>query len=259
MGIINTTPDSFYAESRQQSVDGVLYTTEQMLTDGAVILDLGGYSTRPGAAEVSMEEELQRTIPFIEAIVKRFPEAILSIDTFRSGVAQRAVEAGAAMVNDVSSGDDDEAMIETIAALQVPYIIMHKKGTPQTMQHNPEYENVVLEVMDYFVKKIALLKALNIKDLVIDPGFGFGKTMTHNYQLMKALGDFQIFGLPVLAGVSRKKMIQHITGTDAAHALNGTSVLHTVALMQGAKILRAHDVKEASECIKLVNAVYGTV
>ena len=259
MGIINITPDSFFEGSRKNNIDEGLQQAEKMLKEGATILDIGGHSTRPGATDVSMDEELNRTIPFIEKLSNNFPEAILSIDTFRSTVAKNAIDAGAHIINDVAAGDDDEWMFETVASLKVPYIIMHKKGTYSDMHKNPSYDNVVLEVINYLAQKVKTLNQLGVFDIVIDPGFGFGKTFAHNYELMHHLNDFQILGLPVLTGVSRKKMVQHITGTDASGALNGTTVLHTMALLNGSKILRAHDVKEAIECIKLVNAVYGNI
>ncbi len=259
MGIVNTTPDSFFTESRHSGIEASLRKTEQMLEEGATFIDIGGYSTRPGADSVTVDEELKRTIPVIEAIANRFPEALLSIDTFRAIVAKTAIDSGAHLVNDISAGDGDSEMFQTVADLKVPYIIMHKKGDPATMHHNPEYENVVLEVMDYLAKKTAILKDMGVADIILDPGFGFGKNSDHNYRLFAALKDFQIIGLPLLIGVSRKKMIQGIIGRNANDSLNGTTVLHTLALMQGINILRVHDVKEAVECIKLVDAVNGTI
>lgn len=259
MGIINATPDSFFAGSRHQAVSAAVEQAGVMLQAGACILDVGGYSTRPGAAEINEEEELNRVIPIVEGIRKSFPLAIISVDTFRAQVAKQAVHAGACMVNDVSAGEDDSLMIETIAALGVPYIIMHKKGTPQTMQIQPHYEDVVLEVIAYLQQRVALCKQAGIKDVVIDPGFGFGKNLEHNYKLFASLQDLSIFELPVLVGVSRKSMIQKLLKVDTAHALNGTTALHALALTKGADILRVHDVAEAMECIAIVNALNGII
>ena len=259
MGILNITTDSFYDGSRIKNIDEALKQADKMLKDGATFIDIGAYSSRPGAVDVSIENELKNAIPVIEAISKNFPEAIISIDTFRSKVAFEAVQAGATIVNDISSGDDDNEMLATVAKLKTPYIMMHKKGTPKNMQHHPQYENVLLEVMNYFTKKVAAAKAVGIVDLIIDPGFGFGKNIEHNYQLLNALNDFQIFGLPILAGISRKKMIQTIVQSDVQHALNGTTAANTIALLNGANILRVHDVKEATECINIVNATHGII
>jgi dihydropteroate synthase len=226
-----------------------------MLTDGADILDIGGVSTRPGAEAVGEEEELARVTPAIEAIAKRFPEAILSIDTFRAKVAKEAVQAGAGVINDVSAGRFDAEMYATVAQLQVPYILMHMQGTPANMQHNPQYDNIVLEVLDYLVTEVAKLRALGLNDIILDPGFGFGKTVEHNFQLLQGLDALKITGLPVLAGLSRKSMICRTLNIKPSDALNGTTALNTIALMQGAKILRVHDVKEAVECVKLVGSL----
>jgi dihydropteroate synthase len=252
MGIINATPDSFYVGSRK-SEDNVLRTAEKMLTDGAEILDIGAYSTRPGAQEVSVEEELKRSIPIIKIIHQHFPDTIISIDTFRAEIARAAVEVGASIINDVSAGEDDANMFDTVAKLGVPYIMMHKRGTPQTMTKLTQYEDIVLDVLNYFTNRISAAKLAGIKDLIVDPGFGFAKTMEQNYQLLKSLDRFAILELPILVGVSRKRMIQQIIDTSAADALNGTTVLHTLALLKGADILRVHDVKEAVESVKLVN------
>lgn len=259
MGILNITTDSFYDGSRIKNIDEALKQADKMLKDGATFIDIGAYSSRPGAVDVSIENELENAIPIIVAISKNFPETIISIDTFRSKVAFEAVQAGATIVNDISSGDDDNEMLATVAKLKVPYIMMHKKGSPQNMQHHPQYENVLLEVMNYFTEKVAAAKAVGIVDLIIDPGFGFGKNIEHNYQLLNALNDFQIFGLPILAGISRKKMIQTIVQSDVQHALNGTTAANTIALLNGANILRVHDVKEATECINIVNATHGII
>jgi dihydropteroate synthase len=252
MGILNITTDSFYKDSRISSVDDALIRTEAFLNEGATFIDIGAYSSRPGAADVSPDEELNRLIPVVEAITKKLPEALISIDTFRAKVARESIAAGAHLINDISAGTMDGEMFETIAALQVPYIIMHIKGTPQTMQDQASYKNLILEVIDYFAVKVAALKKLGVHDVIIDPGFGFAKTLDHNYELMGQLQDLQIFGLPVLAGISRKSMIYKQLGTSAAEALNGTTVLNTIALLKGAGILRVHDVKAAMECIALI-------
>lgn len=252
MGILNITPDSFYSNSRSNSINEALNKTDKFLSNGATFIDIGGYSTRPGALDISIDEELKRLVPVIEQLSKKFPEAIISVDTFRAKVANETILAGAHIINDISAGDMDELMFETVAKLQVPYMMMHMQGTPQNMQKNPIYENVLLEVVDYLAKKINKLRALKIHDLVIDPGFGFVKTIEHNYELLNQMETFKIFKLPVLVGFSRKGMIHKVLGTNAAGALNGTSILNTIALQKGAKILRVHDVKEAIECIKLV-------
>jgi dihydropteroate synthase len=252
MGILNITPDSFYSNSRTKSIDEALTKAAQFLKEGATFIDIGGYSSRPGAKDISTTEEVDRLVPVVESLTKGFPEAIISIDTFRAKVAEETILAGAHIINDIASGDMDDQMFETVAKLQVPYMIMHMQGTPQNMQQNPVYDNVLLEVIDYLAKKIELLKALHIHDVIIDPGFGFGKTTKHNYELLNQMEAFKIFKLPILAGFSRKGMIYKTLGTSAAEALNGTSVLNTIALQKGAGILRVHDVKEAIECVRLV-------
>lgn len=259
MGILNVTPDSFYDGGKHNIVSEALRQTEKILTEGALFIDIGAYSSRPGAVDISEEEELTRLLPIVESVSQKFPEALISVDTFRSNIAKQSIEAGAHIINDIASGDDDANMIATVAALNVPYIMMHKKGTPRNMQHNPVYDDVVVEVVQYFISKIKAAKQGGVKDLIIDPGFGFGKNLQHNYTLLNRLADLQIFGLPILVGVSRKGMLQKITGTDAAHTLNATTAAHTIALMNGAKILRVHDVKEAIECINIVNATYGVI
>jgi dihydropteroate synthase len=252
MGILNVTPDSFYDGGRYTEHATILPQAEKMLKEGAVVLDLGGASSRPGAASVSESEEKKRIIPAIEAILKHFPEALLSVDTWRSGVAKAAVESGVSIVNDISAGEMDPGMLETVASLQVPYVLMHMQGTPDTMQKAPRYEDVTLEVLDFFRKKIEYLRSLDVKDIVLDPGFGFGKTMGHNYTLLKNLSVFsKVLELPVLAGISRKSMIWKPLNITPAEALAGTSALHLAALQQGAAILRAHDVKEAVQVIRL--------
>jgi len=252
MGILNLTPDSFYGNSRIGSIDAALKRAEQCLEEGASFIDIGAYSSRPGADEVTPEEELKRIIPAVTEISKRFPEASLSIDTFRARVAKESIEAGAHVINDISGGELDVDMFETAASLNVPYILMHMKGDPKTMQKNPVYENIGLEVVDYFAEKVNRLKQLGVHDIILDPGFGFAKTVSHNYQLLNQMGHLDLFGLPVLVGFSRKSMIYKLLGTTPEEALNGTTILNTLALQKGASILRVHDVRAAAECIKLV-------
>lgn len=254
MGIINATPDSFYAGSRENSVDAILKKAEKMLKDGAAILDIGGQSTRPGSIVVGSEEELKRLIEPIAAIHKNFPEAFISVDTYYSLVARKAVEAGASIINDISAGSMDENMIATVAASRVPYVLMHMQGTPQTMQQSPQYKNVTREVLDFFIAKTELLKKAGIMDIIIDPGFGFGKTIAHNFELLRNLSIFKITGHPLLLGISRKSTIYKTLNIGADEALNGTTVLNTIGLMNGASIIRVHDVKEAKEAIELVAA-----
>jgi dihydropteroate synthase len=256
MGIINLTPDSFYAGSRIDS-GHIIETAGRMLNEGATILDLGGQSTRPGSKRVSAEEEMQRVIPAVEIIHDKFPAAFISIDTFYAPVAREAVGAGASIINDISAGTMDEDMIDTVAELKVPYVLMHMQGEPQTMQADPVYNNVSLEVLDFFSRKKDELLDKGITDIIIDPGFGFGKTINHNFQLLKELEIFSILDAPLLVGLSRKATIYKTLGVTSANALNGTTVLNTVALMKGAMILRVHDVKEAMEAVKLVNAFGG--
>jgi len=251
MGIINLTPDSFFAGSRKQDIDSILQQAGKMLADGATFLDLGAYSSRPGAADISAQQEMDRLLPAVEAIVAAYPDAVLSIDTFRSSVAEAAINAGAHIINDISGGELDSGMFATVAKLQVPYILMHMKGTPQNMVQQAEYGNVFDEVFDYFVAKYHLLKQLGVKDVIIDPGFGFAKKAEHSYTLMKRLQDFNALQLPVLVGVSRKRMIYNELGVTAGEALNGTTALNIIALTKGANILRVHDVKEAVEAVKI--------
>ncbi|MBB2151808.1 dihydropteroate synthase [Pedobacter gandavensis] len=252
MVILNLTPDSFYNNSRVDNVDDALRRTETFLNEGAKFIDIGAYSSRPGAAEVSTEEELSRMVPMVEIISKKFPEAWLSIDTFRAKVARESIGAGAHLINDISGGELDEEMFQTAADLQVPYILMHMRGTPQNMQQQTGYSNIALNLIDYFSEKIATLRKLGLKDIILDPGFGFAKTTDENYQLLNQLEDLDIFELPLLVGFSRKSMIYNFLGNDPQHALNGTTILNTIALMKGAGILRVHDVKAAAECIALV-------
>jgi dihydropteroate synthase len=255
MGIINITPDSFFADSRKPSVDEALQQAQKMLTDGATFLDIGAYSSRPGAIDISAQEETDRLLPIVEAIATTFPEAIISIDTFRAGVAEAAVKSGAHIINDISGGMLDEDMFATVARLNVPYILMHMKGTPQTMNQLTEYDDVFGEVFDYFVSKYSELKRLGVHDVILDPGFGFAKKAEHSYELMSRMNEFDLFGLPVLTGISRKRMIYGLLGNTAAEALNGTTALNTIALMKGANILRVHDVKEAVEAVKIWETV----
>ncbi len=257
MGIINLTPDSFYADSRKTDTDAVLEQAGKMLADGATFLDMGAYSSRPGANDISMQEETDRLLPAVEAVVSRYPEAVISIDTFRAPVAEASVRAGAHIINDVSGGQLDETMFATVARLQVPYILMHMKGTPQNMVQLAQYQDVFHEVLDYFTEKYHQLRLLGVHDVIIDPGFGFAKKAEHSYALLNRLQDFQLLGLPVLAGVSRKRMIYGLLNTNAGKALNGTTILNTIALGKSASILRVHDVKEAVEAVKLWQAVSG--
>ena len=252
MGILNVTPDSFFDGGRYDDPAHALRQAEKMLREGAAILDVGGASSRSGAAEVSAEEEARRVVPLVAALSAEFPEAILSVDTWRASIARAAVEAGAGIVNDISAGRLDENLLPAVAELAVPYILMHMQGTPTTMQQAPSYQDVVTEVLDFFLEKIGRLRALGVRDIVLDPGFGFGKTVEHNYQLLNNLSTFSaVTGLPVLAGLSRKSMICKVLKVNPEHALNGTTALHMVALQQGARILRAHDVREAQEVIRL--------
>jgi len=255
MGIINLTPDSFYADSRKQSIDAALQQAGKMLGEGATFLDLGAYSSRPGAEDISAQEEMDRLLPVVEAIAAAYPDAILSIDTFRAQVAEAAVNAGGHIVNDISGGQLDCEMFVTVARLKVPYILMHMKGTPQNMNKQAQYEDVFSEVYDYFVKRYDELKHLGVNDVIIDPGFGFAKKAEQSYALLNRLQEFNALQLPILAGVSRKTMIYKTLGITADEALNGTMVLNTIALMKGANILRVHDVKEAVEAVKLVGAL----
>ena len=251
MGIINTTPDSFYPGSRSGSIDEILFRAEKMIIDGASILDIGGQSTRPKSNQIPAEEEMERVLPAIEAIRRQFPEQVISVDTFYSKVAREAIGAGANIVNDVSAGTMDEELLPTVAELRVPYVLMHMLGKPQSMQQNPEYKNVTLEVFDYLNFKIAELVKIGIHDIIVDVGFGFGKTSTHNFQLLRELSYFKQLGKPVMVGLSRKATIYKTLDIAPEQALNGTTVLHTISLLNGAGILRVHDVKEAVQAVKL--------
>jgi dihydropteroate synthase len=257
MAILNVTPDSFYGASRAQSIDQALHKAASFLNEGAKFIDIGAYSSRPGAADVNEDEEIERLVPVVSAINKTFPEALISVDTFRAKVAEEGINAGAHLINDIAAGNLDEKMFETVAKLQVPYIVMHMQGTPQTMQQNPTYDNISKEIFAYFSEKIKILQNLGVKDIVLDPGFGFAKTLDHNYQLLRDLQLLGFFELPILVGISRKSMITKALHIKTEDALNGTTVLNTAALLKGANILRVHDVKEAVECVKLVSQVVG--
>lgn len=251
MGILNATPDSFYNRGRDTGLGDMLRLAEKMLHDGAAILDIGGASSRPGAAEISAQEETDRVLPVIEALVRSFPDAWLSVDTFHASVAKAAVAAGVRIVNDISAGTFDTGMQETVAALGVPYVAMHMQGIPRTMQDDPQYADVVAEVFAYLTEKVHQCAALGIHDLILDPGFGFGKATEHNYALLSHLNIFRSLGKPLLAGISRKSMICRPLHVNPGQALNGTTALHMAALQQGASILRVHDVREAAEVITL--------
>lgn len=255
MGILNQTPDSFFDGGRYNNTTAILHQVEQMLYQGASFIDVGGYSSRPGAAEVSQEEELLRVIPAIETIIKTFPEAIISIDTFRSNVALRAIEAGAAMINDISGGDRDPEIYTVAAKYQVPYILMHMRGTPQTMTKLTHYDNVVMEVAQDLSKKVKQIRTYGVHDLIVDPGFGFAKNLAQNYALLNKLDHLKLLETPILVGLSRKSMIYKLLETDPENALNGTTVANTIALLNGASILRVHDVAPAMEAIRILKAL----
>lgn len=252
MGILNLTPDSFYDGGLYQNEKSIIEKVEKMLVDGATFIDIGAYSSRPNAIHITEDEELKRLIPTLQLLVKKFPEILISVDTFRSKVAQQSIESGACIINDISAGEMDNLMFETIAKLQVPYLIMHMKGTPQNMQNNPTYENIITELMFYFSEKIHQLRKLGVNDLMIDVGFGFAKTLEHNYQLFQHLDYFLNLDLPILTGVSRKSMLYKPINSTANDALNATTVANTIALLKGTSILRVHDVKEAVEAVKIV-------
>jgi dihydropteroate synthase len=256
MGILNITPDSFFAGSRLLQENIWLSVAEKMVAEGVDILDIGGQSTRPGSERIGIEQELNRIIPVIEKLSKIFPGVILSVDTYQSEVAKQAVEAGVSIVNDISGGEMDPDMLKVVGGLSVPYICMHMQGLPETMQKAPVYKDVVSEVLDFFLLKKIQCKDAGIHDLILDPGFGFGKTIQHNFQLLHNLGVFKITGLPIMAGLSRKSTVYKTLDITPEEALNGTTVLNTIALMQGADILRVHDVKEAKEAITLAKAIF---
>ena len=251
MGILNLTPDSFYDGGKYSTPKTVLEQTERMLKEGATFIDVGAYSSRPDAQHITEEEELNRIVPIIELLLKEFPEILLSIDTFRSKVAQETVNTGAAIINDISGGSLDEQMFETVANLQVPYILMHMKGTPQTMKNENSYQHMLQEIIFYFSEKVAQLRELKLNDIIIDPGFGFAKDTAQNFELMNHLSELNALELPMLVGISRKSMIYKTLDLQPQEALNGTTFLNTVSLLAGTKILRVHDVKEAVECVKL--------
>lgn len=251
MGILNVTPDSFFDGGQYKTAETILPQVEKMLNEGAKIIDVGGMSSRPGADFVEEGEELKRVLPIIELILKKYPETIISVDTIRSSVARQSIEAGAGMINDISFGRFDDQLLSTIANYSVPYVLMHMKGSPRSMQENPTYDDVVIEVLDFFIEKVGQLRALGMKDIILDVGFGFGKTIEHNYDLLKNLNAFRILGIPLLVGLSRKSMVYKMLKISPKEALNGTTALHLESLNNGAKILRAHDVKEAVETIEL--------
>jgi dihydropteroate synthase len=251
MGILNVTPNSFYDGGKYQQQNDILNRVATMLKEGADFIDIGAYSSKPNAELVTEKEEMQRLLPVVDAVLQEFPSTIISVDTFRSGVAKAAIEHGAAMVNDISAGSLDEKMMETVAHLQVPYMMMHMKGTPQTMMQYVEYEDIVKEMLFYFSEKVTKARQLGIHDLIIDPGFGFAKTLEQNYEILQKLQLFQLIELPILVGVSRKSMIYKPLESTPDHALNGTTALNMLALTKGASILRVHDVNEAVECVKL--------
>ena len=253
MGILNLTDDSFYDGGQHNSIKKALLQTEKMLDDGAKIIDIGAYSSRPKAKHISHDEEWQRLEKTLQIINKEFPQAILSVDTFRSEIARRSIDNGADIINDISAGNLDPQMFDTVADLNVPYIMMHMQGTPQTMQDNPHYNCIEKEVVNYFLNKVKTLQQKGLSKIIIDPGFGFGKTLEHNYQLLNNLEKLHTLELPLLVGVSRKSMVYKVLETDAKNSLNGTTAIHTLCLSKGASILRVHDVKEAVECVKLIN------
>ncbi len=258
MGILNITPDSFYSGSRVASTAGALKQANRLLREGATFLDIGGASSRPGAAEVPEDEELRRVMPVVEELQKHFPEALLSIDTWRGKVAREALDAGVAIVNDISAGRWDEELLPVVARYGCPYILMHTQGRPENMQLAPTYSDVVREVLDFFIGRLGDLRAMGIRDVAVDPGFGFGKTLEHNYNLLRHLPTLEgVLQLPLLVGVSRKSMVCRVLNVGAEQALNGTTALHVLALLQGARILRVHDVREAVEAIRIVEAFHG--
>lgn len=256
MGIINVTPDSFYGKSRYSEAEEIINAASGMMDEGACFVDIGGYSSRPGAADVSPDEERKRVMNAVRQVSRELPEVIISIDTFRSEIAREAVlEYGAGMINDISGGDADPAMFSTVGKLKVPYVMMHMQGTPGTMQRNPFYEDVVADILKWFGDRIYRLTTMGVSDIILDPGIGFGKTADHNFEILKKLSDFLVAGLPVMAGVSRKSIIWKTLEIEPGEALNGTTVLNTVALLNGASILRVHDVKEAVEAVRLVEKI----
>lgn len=257
MGILNVTPDSFFDGGKYIEEHQILKQTEKMLSAGAAIIDIGAASSRPGAQLITEQVELNRILPVIELLKKKFSGIVISVDTYNSLVARQAVEYGADIINDISAGEMDVNMLNTIAKLQVPYILMHMQGTPLTMQQHPQYNDVVMEVMNFFIRKIEQIRALHIHDVILDVGFGFGKSVEHNYQLLKNLNNFEILEIPLMVGLSRKSMLCKVLHVNPENALNGTTSLNTIALLNGAKILRVHDVDEAMQCIKLVKQYFS--
>ena len=256
MGILNVTPDSFYSDSRMQTEKDIADRAQQIIDEGASIIDIGAYSSRPNAEHISAEEEMNRLRTGLEILNRNHPDAVISVDAFRAEVAEQCVkEYGVAMINDISAGEMDNRMFATVAELGVPYIMMHMQGTPQNMQNEPHYDNLMKEVFLYFATKVQQLRDLGVKDIILDPGFGFGKTLEHNYELMAHLDEFSVFELPLLVGVSRKSMIYKLLGGTPQDSLNGTTVLDTVALMKGAHILRVHDVREAVEAVRMTEKI----
>lgn len=251
MGIINVTPDSFFDGGTYNQVDKAVAHAGKLLQEGADMIDLGAYSSRPGAAEVSVQEETDRIVPVVEALLKQYPDALLSIDTFRAPVAEAAIRAGAGMINDISGGSLDESMFATVARLGVPYVLMHMRGTPATMQKQTQYTDLLWEMCQYYGERIARLRALKVKDIILDPGFGFAKTLDQNYELLRRLDELHAFGLPILGALSRKSMIYKLLGGGPENALNGTTVLNTWMLTKGVQLIRVHDVKEAREAVLL--------
>jgi dihydropteroate synthase len=259
MGILNLTPDSFYDGGKYKSATEILRQVGKMLREGATFIDMGAYSSRPKAIHISEDEELSRLLPVLELVVKEFPEALISIDTFRSHIADQAIQSGACMVNDISGGSMDENMFATIAKLQVPYILMHMVGTPQTMQQHVQYEDLIKDMIFYFSQKVFELRKLGVNDLILDPGFGFSKTLDQNFELLQKLELFSGMDLPILAGLSRKSMLYKLLGLDADRALNATTSVNTIALMKGASILRVHDVQEAMETVRIFEKITNRI
>jgi len=255
MGILNVTPNSFFDGGKYKNEDEIISQVDKMLSEGATFIDIGAYSSKPSAEFVTEQEEIDRIVPAIELILKHFPETLLSIDTFRAAVAKASIESGAAIINDIAAGELDDKMFDVIAKYNVPYIMMHMRGNPQTMQSLTQYEDIVKEMLFYFSEKVRKARSFGINDLILDPGFGFAKTTDQNYEVLQKMELFNVLELPVLAGVSRKSMIYKTLGNTAQEALNGTTVLNTIALTKGAKILRVHDVKEAVECVTLMNKI----
>ena len=252
MGILNITPDSFFDGGKYNSDKAIIKQTKKMLKQGATFIDIGAYSSRPNAKHITENEELSRILPIVKLLVKEFPNILISIDTFRSKVAKKCIEAGACMINDISGGTLDKKMFKTIAKYQVPYVLMHLKGTPQNMQNNPEYDDIINEITNYFIDKTNQLKALKVKDVILDVGFGFGKTLEHNYTILNHLNRFSKLEYPILAGISRKSMLYKVLNSKPSKMKNATSIANTIALLNGASILRVHDVKEVMECVKIV-------